>query len=416
MTLVLYGANHKSLDVDRREQIAVSEAELPSCLTRLYEQPGIREAALLSTCNRVEILLVCSSAVEAPKFVRSVLREIKAVDIRPWQDSFYCLHEREAARHLFRVITSLDALVVGEVEIVRQVKDAYRQAVDTGTTGPVLNRLFHEAFRIGKQARSKTQIGAGTVSVSVAAVEMAARLCDGLADKRTLVIGAGKMATQIMRYLRKREVRSLTVANRTRENALPIAEELDASIAGLHEIEPALAEADLAFLSLQYANRYLINRTQLQALDRHRNGRPLVLIDISVPRIVEAQADDLSSVALYSIESVSPIVDANYDRRLMAVPQVEELIETAVERFAEQHVRSGDGDEPGRERLRDRLHSVCKEEVARWEHSLDERNAGELRRFAESLTQRMIHTATHAHEPPASSPRNYTGKHDWGAE
>jgi len=306
LELLLYGTNHTLLDVDQREQFALSQDELPEVLQSLVARGEVREVCVLSTCNRVEFLFVAREAFCVPRVVREELQERKGVDIREWPEGFYFYENAEAVEHLFRVITSLDSMVIGEVDIIHQVKEMYQIASDAGTTDIVLDRLFHQAFKIGKQARTDTDISMGTMSVAMAAVEQLQHDYGDLSDRDALVVGGGKMARQAARYLDKRGIRSLRIANRTLEHVSHHAERLGAQLVPLEELTDHVAEVDVLIIddiistggTMAAAIRNLKKQGAAEVYAACSHG---LFAAGAVDRIREAGCDDI--VATDTIES-----------------------------------------------------------------------------------------------------------------
>jgi glutamyl-tRNA reductase len=388
LELLLYGTNHTLLDVDQREQFALSQDELPEVLQSLAAREEVREVCVLSTCNRVEFLFVAREAFCVPRVVREELQERKGVDIREWPEGFYFYENAEAVEHLFRVITSLDSMVIGEVDIIHQVKEMYQIASDAGTTDIVLDRLFHQAFKIGKQTRTDTDISMGTMSVAMAAVEQLQHDYGDLSDRDALVVGGGKMARQAARYLDKRGIRSLRIANRTLDNVRHHAERLGAQLVPLQELTAHVAAVDVLIISIDYENDTLLTTDDLAALDAQRDERRLTVVDISVPRVVAHTEGSFESLSVLDIEDFEEVLNENYRKRQAAVTQVEQIIEKAVRRFT--HWQREAVVLPDIIELRRKVKAIAEEEVEKRNGELPEDAEKTIKELTNSITERII--------------------------
>lgn len=333
MSILVVGLNHKTAPVEVREQLAFSAAELPTALPLLVDGETLAEGLIISTCNRVEVVAVTRSdvnrAVESVKTFLSHYRRLPAAD---YDHALYRHVDRDAVRHLFRVASGLDSLVVGEPQILGQVKEAFAHAVRAGTAGLILTRLLHRAFHVAKRVRTETAIGTHAVSVSSAAVELAKKIFEDFQNTTVMLIGAGEMAELAVQHLVSDGVGQVLICNRTYERARDLAARFQAEAIPFEEMTQHLARADILLCSVA-ATEYIVRRDHIaQALEVRRH-RPLFLIDISVPRAVDPQIQTLENVFLYDIDDLSQVVRSNLERREREAARAEVIIDEAVNEF-----------------------------------------------------------------------------------
>ncbi len=310
--IVLLGVNHKTTPVEIREKIALADG---------YEQPlaamkniaGLREYYLLSTCNRVELLLV----TDPGSTVIDAVVDFLFGDMVTREEShkyLYILHDTKAVHHLFMVAASLDSMVVGEAQILGQLKKAYRHAAQFGCTGLLLNKLIHKSFSVAKRVRTETAIGSHAVSISYAAVQLAKKIFGNLSDKNVLLIGAGEMAELAAEHLVGQGVGSVTVANRTLARAVTLAKRFQGSAVSIEELVTQLKRVDI-IISSTGATEIILHKNEVKSVMRARMNRPLFFIDIAVPRDLDPQLNDLENVYLYDIDDLSNVVQINKSER-----------------------------------------------------------------------------------------------------
>jgi glutamyl-tRNA reductase len=332
MKLLLTGLNHRTAPVEVRERIAFEENALPAALASLRKCPGLIEGMILSTCNRVEISATLDDDADAGAAVEQFLAESRAVD-RNWVVPYlYRYDGPEAIRHLFRVASSLDSMVVGEPQILGQLKSAYALAKEHGALSGFLDLVMTRAFNVAKRVRSETDIGESAVSISYAAVELARDIFGSLNGKRVVVIGAGKMAESALRHLRRAGVSEILIANRTRERAQPLAEEFSGKVIEYSSFLERLPEVDI-LLASSAAPHFILTRDQMKGVMARRRNRPIFLIDIAVPRNIEPQVNNLDNVFLYDIDDLDKTVKANIENRNETAVAAEEIIREEVERM-----------------------------------------------------------------------------------
>jgi glutamyl-tRNA reductase len=332
MKLLLTGLNHRTAPVEVREKIAFAEHSLPEALASLRKSPGLIEGMILSTCNRVEIAATVDDDADAGQAVETFIAESRSVE-RAWVVPYlYRFDGSDAIRHLFRVASSLDSMVVGEPQILGQLKNAYALAKEHGALSGFLDLVMTRAFNVAKRVRSETDIGESAVSVSYAAVELARDIFGSLNGKRVLVIGAGEMAESALRHLRRAGVSEILIANRTRERAQLLADEFNGRVIDYETLTDALPEVDI-LLASSGAPHYIVTREQMKGVISRRKNRPMFLIDIAVPRNIEPEVNDLANVFLYDIDDLDKTVKTNIEGRKETAIEAEEIIREEVERM-----------------------------------------------------------------------------------
>jgi len=393
MKIILIGLNHRSAPLEVRERLAVDDVVPP--LRKLLASDEIDEAVLISTCNRVEVVALTRS-VEAARFrLRSFFsRDLDGGspdDGSRLDDHLYEYNDVEAMRHVLRVSSALDSMVVGEAQILGQMKDAYRAAVECNASGPILNRLFQHAFTTAKRVRSETRIAERPVSVARVAVDLARQIFEDFVDKRAVLIGAGEMIEAALSALRSAGIESVAVANRTPERAAELAVRFEATAHGLDELPRLLSEADVV-LSCIGGDRPILTCELIEAALRRRQHRPIFLIDIGVPRNAEPEVGALDNVFLYDIDDLSAVSDQNAEQRRRESVRAEAVVAEEQQRF--------DGwftalrAVPTIKHLRSRVEEIRRSEVdkalAKLEMSESEREQ------VESLTRSIVNKILHA--------------------
>ncbi len=328
----LIGVNHKIAPVELREPLSLKHINKEP-LSILSKVDGVREIMFLSTCNRAEILFTSPCIKETLPVLRSRWCNEAKVEPNETMDSFYEYINDEAVRHLFLVASSLDSMIVGEPQILGQLKDAYKQASSEKYTGIILNRLLHKAFSVAKRVRTETKIASQAVSISYAAVELAKKIFGDLHDKAAMLIGAGEMAELSARYLIDNKIKRLIVVNRTLERAVELARELGGEARGLDEIEDALIEADIVISSTGAPN-LVLTKDGVRRSMRPRRHRLLFMIDIAVPRDIDPDVNNIENVYLYDIDDLKGVVDENLKERTKEAKKAERMVEEEVIKFS----------------------------------------------------------------------------------
>jgi glutamyl-tRNA reductase len=325
MNLVLVGLNHKTAPVELREKLGGLVSDDEAAYSHLQGLPAVQEVLFYRTCNRVEVLCVTEDAPAATQQVKAFLAQAPGISPAELDASLYNYLDGEAVRHLFRVAASLDALVVGEPQILGQVKEAYRQATRNRATGAVLNRLMHKTFSVAKKVRTETGIGDHAVSVSYAAVSLGRKIFGNLAGKTALLVGAGEMAELALEHLKRQGVARFIIANRTLERGMKLARRFGGVAVSLEELEEQLLTADIV-ISSTGSDSHILTAGQVRGVMRRRKQRPLFLIDIAVPRDLDPRINDLDNVYLYNIDDLKEVVEHNLHRRREEAVKAERLV------------------------------------------------------------------------------------------
>ena len=364
MSILLVGVNHKTAPVEIRERLAFNDEACSEGLRRLVDGEVVREGLIVSTCNRVEILSATSS--ESIEFSAGQLTNfLDSTGRLPsgFLDQHLYRHVNEdAVRHLFRVASSLDSMVVGEPQVLGQVRHAYSIAVEAGTAGRVLNRLVHHTFRVAKRVRTETGIAANAVSISYMAVELGKKIFDSLKGCTVMLIGAGEMAELSARHLVNAGASRVIIANRSEESARRVAEQFGASSVSLDSMDQHLAEADVVICSTGAPTYVLTEEGTRKALERRRN-RPTCLIDISVPRNIDPAVGNVPNVFLFDIDDLESVISSNIREREREAERAELIVQSEVMQF-QQTLRLMDVG-PSIGALREKLQDVARAEMAR---------------------------------------------------
>jgi glutamyl-tRNA reductase len=330
--LLALGISHKTAPIELRERLALTEGRAAGVLSELRAHEQVSEAAAISTCNRTELYLVVSEPVEAENLALGALS--RQAGIRPTEliESLYSYRGIEAGRHLFRVAAGLDSMIVGEAEIQGQVKRAYELALVEGVTGAILNRLFRGALAAGKRARDETRIGEGGISVPSAAVELATRTLGDLTGRHVLLIGAGETAELTARALTARGVETVFVANRRYDRAIGLAERFGGSAVRLEDLPAQLEIADIVISSTN-SPHHLVEREELELVAGARRQRPLLLIDLAVPRDIDPSCREVTGVVVRDVDDVQTIAERNATGREVEARGAELIVAAELARF-----------------------------------------------------------------------------------
>src|SRR3990170_3712144 len=383
MHLLLVGVSHRTAPVEFRERLDFSARGLDEALVALAGRPSGAEAAVLSTCNRAEVYLACRSLEQGREEVEEFFAEFHQLPREDLQPHLYAKTDVDAARHLFRVSAGLDALVVGEPQILGQGKDAFGHARAQQTPGPLLNRLF----AAGKRVRSETSLGEGAVSVSFAAVALARKIF-GMLDARTvLVVGAGEMGKLTALHMKSQGVRRMIITSRTTAHAEALSQAIDAAVIPWEHLPVALSEADIV-ITATGANVPIISRQLVDTAMRPRRHRPLFVIDIAVPRDVDPAAGDLEQVFLYNIDDLQAVVAESLSKRTAEIEQAERIVAQEVDRF--RTWMQSRGAIPTVVALRQHVESVRRAELQRLESQLLSGLPPEARAAVEQITRLMM--------------------------
>jgi glutamyl-tRNA reductase len=384
--LLLVGASHRTAPVELRERLDFGSRGLDAAVRALAGRQSAAEAVVVSTCNRSELYVVCDQpTVAVDDLIRFIaeFHQLPAEQIRP---HLYSHIDQDVARHLFRVSSGLDSMVVGEPQILGQIKQAYGVATTVQTAGPLLNKLFHWAFGVGKRVRTETALAEGAVSVSFAAVSLAKKIFGDLHGRRVLVVGAGEMGKLTAIHLKAQGVASVVIMSRTLAHAQQLAEEVGGTVAAWESLPQTLLASDIVITGTGAATPILSKAQVIDAVPASRT-RPLFLIDIAVPRDVDPRVAEIEQVFLYNIDDLQSIVRENLQKRGHEVTRAEQIVEEEVVRFGTWH-RSR-GAVPTIVALRQRFEAVRRAELERLEPKLSSLPP-EARSRVEDVTRLII--------------------------
>jgi glutamyl-tRNA reductase len=328
MELVCLGLNHKTAPVEVRERFAVGNTRLGEASQNLLQMAGVTEGVVISTCNRTEFYLAADDAAEALKRLELGLAD----KVHGHEEPFYRHEKAEAARHLCKVVSGLDSMLLGETEIFGQVKQAYHAAHAAKATGPVLNKLFQKVFSVGKKVRTQTAIQEGSTSIGNVAVELAEKIFGHLKDSEVMVLGAGEMSRLTAQALVSRGAKSVIVANRTHDRAVELAAEMKGRAVRFDDWLDVLKDVDVV-ISSTGAPHTIIHAKEIESVRRARKYRPLFLIDIAVPRDIEHSVGEIEEVYLYDIDALEQLAEEAKSRRLQQIIECEKIIEVELRKL-----------------------------------------------------------------------------------
>jgi glutamyl-tRNA reductase len=391
MAVNILGINHKTAPVALREKVAFAEDRLVAALTTLREQIGVAEALILSTCNRTEVYW---SGTASGSDLSQWLERHHGNDL-DLAASLYIHQESRAIEHAFSVASGLDSMVLGEVQILGQLKDAYRIAQESGSTGPILNKLFQAAFSAAKRVRTETRIGANAVSLASATVSLARRVYEDLSAHNALLVGAGDMNALTARHFMSAGIKRMVIANRTLSRAQTLAAELNAHAVPLSDLDQELAAADIV-ISCTASLEPLISKRAVEAAIRARRRRPIFMVDMAVPRDIDPQVAELEDVYLFSIDDLQQLVDENIQQREVAAGGARLLITEEVARFLAESRAQDAG--PAIRALRQQADGIRQQTVEQARRMLQAGKSTDevIDYLANTLTNRLLHAPTQA--------------------
>ena len=392
--IVIVGLNHRSAPIEVRESVAFENSYIGGALARLRDYPSVHEGVILSTCNRVEVVAAASDGQTAFNEITDFLAEQKAHrNSPPLEDHLYTYRGADAVRHLFRVAASLDSLVVGEPQILGQLKQYYDAAQQAGTVGAILHRLFHRSFSVAKRVRTETGIGSGAVSVSSVAVDLAKRIFDRFDDKTVMVIGAGKVGDLMARHLLSQGVHSLMVTNRTFERAVLLAEKIQGSPIRFEDFPRYLKMADLV-IGCTGAAEVLVDAATVEKVLRERKQKAMFFIDIGDRRNFDSTINDLDNVYLYNIDDLKSVAEDNRLERFNEAEKAEAIVRDEVQSF----VRWMDSLDrvPTITALRQRFEEIRRKEIERSLGGSLKDLSEQQRAALEDMTNAMINKLLHS--------------------
>jgi glutamyl-tRNA reductase len=392
--LLALGVSHKTAPVALRERVALSEREATRFASGAADSPDVREAVAISTCNRTEVYLVVGDPVAAETTVLGMLA--RRAGIRPTElaEVIYSPRNCDAARHLYRVTAGLESMIVGEAEVQGQVKRAYEAALAADCTGPLTNRLFTAALTTGKRVRGETGVGASRLSVPSVAVGLARDVLGDLTQRHVVVIGAGETSELTAQALADQGLRTIFVANRHADRARSLAQRFGGSVVSLDGLPEQLTLADIVVASTSSPHP-IVGADELELVCRAREGRPLLMIDIAVPRDIDARCSELPGVTLYDIDDLQAVVERNRNRRGDHVAQAEAIVEEEIRRFASWlgQLDTLPTVAALRERATTLVEQVLAENAGRWE-SASPRDVARVEAIARAVANRLLHEPT----------------------
>lgn len=389
--LLVVGCSHRTAPIELRESLAFAPEQVLEALRLARNEKVLSESMILSTCHRTEFYSLAADASRAEAYVRQMISRFKGSDLLGSGSHAYAYRDRETARHLLRVAAGLDSVVLGEVQILGQVKDAYSLACRGGSTGVFLNRLLEAALRAGKRARAETEIGSGPVSFTSAAVALTKKIFSDLSDKHVLVVGAGEFGRLAAQHFAAERPAGLILANRTRERAAALAKELGGEPVDLQEVGATLRRADVIVMATRAAHPLLDEETVRRAM-RERAGRALVFADLGVPRNVDPAVSPLDNVFLYTLDSLKTIVDQNLARRRREIPRVEAIVDEELERFF-RWTRALEVTPVVRE-LRERFESIRAREIEKHLPRLAPADHAAVEALTRAIVNKLLHHPT----------------------
>ncbi len=394
MAVFLVGLNHKTAPIELREKVSFQADELPTLLSDFRQCEGVGECAILSTCNRTEMYAVTGDDPGACfRSVERFLENSRGLEPGLLGQHLYSHQDQNAITHLFSVSSGLDSMILGENQILGQVRKAYMAAREASVTGPILDRLFPWALKVGKRARSQTRICQGASSVSAAAVELAETIFGNLQGRRLMLLGAGKMSEKALKLLLKAGVERVKVVNRTFQRASELAEQCGGEAVPYEQLDKALAEVDV-LISSTGAPHYVVTPERLNGVMTARRGKPVFLVDIAVPRDFDPQCGSLDNVYLYNIDDLQSAVEQNLAARHEEVQSVLAIVDTETREF----YKDLDGRQASSAivNLRNHFHDVRGDELERFakKHKLSDADVALFEKFSRRLVNKLLHQPT----------------------
>jgi glutamyl-tRNA reductase len=391
MNLTLLGINHRTAPVEVREKMNIPADRLAEAVADLVHREGIREVMILSTCNRVEVTTSAEEEVDAETIVRGFLADHHHCKLEPFAHFFYRFRQQDVVKHLFRVASSLDSMILGEPQILGQIKQAYATARTAGGMNSTLSDVVNQALAVAKRVRRETALGSAAVSVSYAAVELAKKIFGGLQDKTIFVLGAGKMSELAAKHLLASGASKILVSNRTYERAVELAAAFHGTAVPFEHLFEHLSQADIV-ISSTGSPQPIISKHQVEKLLSARKNRPMFFVDIAVPRDIDPAVNELDNVFVYDIDDLGHVVEANKKQREREAVWAEEIIQAEVQktlkRLASRDVV------PTIVALEDRLNHIRASEMERYQGRLASLNP-EQRQAVDALTRGMMNKILH---------------------
>jgi glutamyl-tRNA reductase len=392
--IVLIGANHTTAPVELRECMAFTPEQTIDGLRVLKEKPAVDEVLLLSTCNRVEILMASHEGDLAVENAKAFMAEAKKISPRQFEDALYTYRADEAVAHIFKVAGSLDSMVIGEPQILGQIKEAYRLATSSRTSGVILNRLLHKTFSVAKRIRSETGIGDHAVSISYAAVELAKKIFGSLQGKPVMLIGAGEMAELAVEHLIRNKSGAIIVSNRTFERGINLAKKFNGKAIRFDEMADFLHLVDIVISSTGSPD-YVFSKNQVKTIMRSRKNRPIFFIDIAVPRDIDPLINRIDNAYVYDIDDLNGVIQENIEDRGREAVKAQRIVDEAVIQF--RHWMETLTVVPTIVLLREKIGTIAQDELRKTLQSLHHLSADDCRaldKMMSSLVNKILHDPT----------------------
>jgi glutamyl-tRNA reductase len=391
MNLTLLGVNHRTAPVEFREKMNFPEARLAEAVSDLVHRAGIREGMIVSTCNRVELTASADDEVDAEPILRGFLADHHHCDLAQFAHFFYRLRQQDVVRHLFRVAASLDSMILGEPQILGQIKQAYAVARSVGGLNGTLNEVVNQALAVARRVRRETALGSAAVSVSYAAVELAKKIFGNLTGKTIFVVGAGKMSELAAKHLLRSGASSILVSNRTYERAVDLAAAFHGTPVRFEELFDHLGQADIV-ISSTGAPHAIIGKSQVEKILAIRRNRPVFFVDIAVPRDVDPAVNELDNAFVYDIDDLGHVVEANKKEREREAAWAEDIVQAEVQRTMKR--LAAHDVVPTIVALEERLNRIRHSEMERYQGRLGSLTP-EQRQAVEALTRGMMNKILH---------------------
>jgi len=392
MGIIVVGLSHKTAPIEVREKLNFPEATVPDALRKLMSYEGVRESLILSTCNRVEIYASVPDSAKGIDNIKQFISDYHQLSREVLEQSLYVYPDAQGVRHTFRVASSLDSMVVGEAQILGQLKEAFDIALKTKTTSTILNKLTKKAISVAKRVRTETKLAEGAVSISSAAVELAKKIFGELTGKTVMLLGAGEMAELAAQHLLGNGVKNIMVANRTFERAEELAKEFKGDAIRFEHFPDAMVMADILICATG-ASKYVVHRDMVSRALKERRNKPIFMIDISNPRNIDPEVDKVDNVYLYDIDDLQSKVDINTEGRAKEAERAEEIVANEVETYL-QWERALDA-VPTIVDLREKIEDIRKRELDKTMGSFEGINEDQ-KRALEAMSQAIVNKLLHA--------------------
>lgn len=391
MNVLIVGLNHKTANVEVREKLAFDGKKLALGLEGLRNVPGVLEAIILSTCNRVEMYTNVHDVETASADIKKFLSDFHGIKLDLLDDALYFHKGKDSIRHVFRVASSLDSMVVGEPQILGQLKDAFAHSLKHKATGVLLNKLLKKAISVAKRVRTETRIAENAVSISFAAVELARKIFTDLGEKSVMLLGAGEMAELAAKHLMNNGVREIVVANRTFETGCKLADEFKGRAVKFEDFGSEMTHSDIVICSTG-APTYVVTKSQMQHIMKERKQKPVFLIDISVPRNIDPEINKLDNVFLYDVDNLTDVVNTNKEERRKEADKAEAIIDDEIETF--ERWQSSLDSVPTIVAIREKADALKNEELEKIFNKLPdlgEKEKKAVEQLATTLVNKLIH-------------------------